>query len=304
VLETVTGTGRTPRAAEFKNWLRKTAVAGSSWCTEHVLGAAVLAVGLVVCTVTALLVANKALPLWSTGLLVVSSAPSSAAVYIDGRVRGVTPLAVELSAGDHDVEVRASYRHTAPFRAQVRSGGQTAHHVELPDDARSGAAAGSTARAPHPAEGVAIGWVTLPKTPRLDLFEGPRRVGSNASQRLSMSPGLHVLTLVNDDLGFRHEELVLVPQGDTVALRVDRPFVSLEIDSRPAARVTVDGVPRGTTPLTDLRVPIGPHVVQLSHPNYEVRTTRVSAALGRANRLHVELRRQTPAVSAALGTTR
>ena len=59
---------------------------------------------------------------------------------------------------------------------------------------------------------------------------------------------------------------------------------------KPWADVSVDGVPRGQTPLARLEVTPGAHQVVLSHPDYQPWVRRVSVAPGETTRLDVDLR--------------
>jgi len=58
---------------------------------------------------------------------------------------------------------------------------------------------------------------------------------------------------------------------------------------RPWADVSVDGVPRGQTPLARLPLPPGPHAVLLTHPDYLPWPRRVTIEAGRTLRLSVDL---------------
>jgi len=58
---------------------------------------------------------------------------------------------------------------------------------------------------------------------------------------------------------------------------------------RPWADVSVDGVPRGQTPLARLSLPAGPHAVLLTHPDYQPWPRRVTIEPGRTLRLGVDL---------------
>ncbi|HEX9187396.1 MAG TPA: PEGA domain-containing protein [Vicinamibacteria bacterium] len=58
---------------------------------------------------------------------------------------------------------------------------------------------------------------------------------------------------------------------------------------RPWADVSVDGVPRGQTPLARIPLPPGPHAVLLTHPDYQPWPRRVTIEPGQTLRLSVEL---------------
>ena len=58
---------------------------------------------------------------------------------------------------------------------------------------------------------------------------------------------------------------------------------------RPWADVSVDGVPRGQTPLGRIPLPPGPHAVLLTHPDYQPYPRRVTVRPGETLRLTVDL---------------
>jgi hypothetical protein len=58
---------------------------------------------------------------------------------------------------------------------------------------------------------------------------------------------------------------------------------------RPWADISVDGVPRGQTPLGRIPVPAGPHAVLLTHPDYQPYPRRVTIRPGETFRLTVDL---------------
>ena len=69
------------------------------------------------------------------------------------------------------------------------------------------------------------------------------------------------------------------PQADGALLVVVRPW----------ADVSVDGVPRGQTPLARIPLSPGPHAVSLTHPDYQPYPRRVTIRPGETFRLTVDL---------------
>jgi serine/threonine-protein kinase len=69
------------------------------------------------------------------------------------------------------------------------------------------------------------------------------------------------------------------PQADGALLVVARPW----------ADVSVDGVPRGQTPLARIPLSPGPHAVSLTHPDYQPYPRRVTIRPGETFRLTVDL---------------
>ena len=74
----------------------------------------------------------------TTGTLVVESKPENVPLYIDGKLQGVTPVTLTLSAGMHKVELR----HGTPrvFNVYVTKGDRVSQYIEFPARARRSAA--------------------------------------------------------------------------------------------------------------------------------------------------------------------
>jgi hypothetical protein len=64
---------------------------------------------------------------------------------------------------------------------------------------------------------------------------------------------------------------------------------ALLVVARPWADVSVDGVPRGETPLGRIPLAPGPHAVLLTHPDYQPYPRRVTIHAGETARLTVDL---------------
>jgi serine/threonine-protein kinase len=69
------------------------------------------------------------------------------------------------------------------------------------------------------------------------------------------------------------------PEADGALLVVVKPW----------ADVSVDGVPRGQTPLGRITLPPGPHAVLLTHPAFQPYPRRVTVRPGETLRLVVDL---------------
>ena len=72
------------------------------------------------------------------GELVVTSRPEGAAVTIDDRQHGVTPVTVRLSPGAHVLQVRAGSAEPRVIPLAIRAGTQTAQYVEMQGVATTG----------------------------------------------------------------------------------------------------------------------------------------------------------------------
>ena len=122
----------------------------------------------------------------------------------------------------------------------------------------------------------------------LQVFENGALVGSTGAQ-IAMSEGTHTLELVNEALGFRARQNVVVKPGQMAALSVGVPNGKVSINAVPWANVWIDGNAAGETPLANLSLPIGQHEVVFRHPQFGEQKqtiivkveglTRVSAAM-------------------------
>lgn len=72
------------------------------------------------------------------GELVVQSRPEGAAVSIDDKDRGVTPLTIRLSPGAHVLQVKAGSAEPRVIPLAIRAGTQTAQYVEMQGVATTG----------------------------------------------------------------------------------------------------------------------------------------------------------------------
>lgn len=93
--------------------------------------AALFAVAVLQAGLIGWLVTRPSESLGSEGELVVHSRPEGAAVVIDDRDHGVTPLTVRISPGTHVLQVRAGNTEPRVIPLSIRAGTQTAQYVEL-----------------------------------------------------------------------------------------------------------------------------------------------------------------------------
>ncbi len=169
-----------------------------------------------------------------TGQARVTSTAPSARVTIDGKDSGVTPLTLStLTAGKHMVTIESN-SGTVNTPMSVSPGETT--ELDVP---------------------VYPGWVSVLASVELQIFEGDRFLGTTESEKLLLAPGHHKLDFVNESLGYRHSQSVLVTPGATAALSIVMPKVPVTVDGPAGTEVFVDGDAVGKLPLTDLRLPLG-----------------------------------------------
>jgi hypothetical protein len=261
----------------------------------------------------------------SNGTLLVQSSPEGLHVLIDGVDQGRTPARLAVAPGTHTLEVRASGgTRIVPF-TMVR-GGKVSQHFEFetPAPAPSGSApgaivppsatAGATAVIPSSPAAVpvpgpakvtarstravntprppapATGWLSIRAGFPLEIRAGGRVVGRNDVDRVRMPAGRHEILLVNDDLGYREGRVVQVAPGKVATVAVKAPQGSVNINAVPWAEVWIDGQRIGETPLGNLPVAVGRHVIVFRHPQLGEKRQSVSITLGAPARVSVDMR--------------
>lgn len=220
-------------------------------------------------------------PASSVGALRIDTGRTPAQVLIDGALAGSTPFSRDdLAAGDHAV------------RVEFRSGPSIERTVTVPahETVSLVFAAPAPARATVPAVPVS-GWVRVDAPFEVEVFAAGQRVGSSASERIMLTPGGHVLELVNSALGYRQLVKAAVVPGKLVPLVIEVPRVPVAVNAQPWAEVVVDGHPRGDTPLANLLLPIGVHQIVLRHPELGERTETVTVRATGTTRVSADLRR-------------
>jgi formylglycine-generating enzyme required for sulfatase activity len=208
------------------------------------------------------------------GLLSVSTRPEvGAAVIVDGESVGSTPLsAVELSAGEHAVVVRAERYREFQTRVVIDGGGALATlDVEL-----SPLWAAVTFVSEPAGATVRVGEKSYGPTPvSVELPEGEHRYEALLPARKPQRGRIRVVG---------GEPL-------TVAIGALSPADGLlSLSSRPdGASVTLDGAYRGLTPLEVPLAPGAPHVLSVSREGYEIDTREVEVAAGSREAIFVDL---------------
>ncbi|HWW88781.1 MAG TPA: PEGA domain-containing protein [Vicinamibacterales bacterium] len=140
---------------------------------------------------------------------------------------------------------------------------------------------------PRPAVVAAPGWVSIPISIQVQVFENGRFVGTNDANQIPLAAGRHELELVNEFLHYRGLQRVEVSSGKTVTLRVALPTGTLNLNAAPWAEVTIDGQSVGQTPLGNLQVPIGPHQMVFRHPELGEETRSIVVGAGSSTRVSV-----------------
>ena len=192
----------------------------------------------------------------------VMSQPSSASVYIDGTLRGVTPLTVSnLPVGSHTLILRSS---AGTVRKTVRI--ESDHTTSL-------------------MEMIYPGWLAVFAEIPLEVRAAGRLVGRTGDGRIRMPPGRYEFELTNARFGYRSTRVRQVRPGQVTPLRIDLPSGIVEVDVQPWGEVWVEDRRIGQTPLESIAVPIGAHEIRVTHPELGERRLYVDVTL--TERLHV-----------------
>jgi hypothetical protein len=168
------------------------------------------------------------------GNLQVTSTPTGAEVFIDGKSRGVAPLLLEdLPAGDQSLTLIGD-AGTVTVRASV-----------LPDETT-------------PLEvKIFAGWIQVDAPVEVNLLlRGREKIGSSMDGQILLPPGTHRVQAVNDALGIRQWLTVTVEPG--AVRRVPFTVHPATLTLQEEAEVFVDGTAAGTTPGT-IRIAPGTH---------------------------------------------
>ena len=206
------------------------------------------------------------------GRVSVVTDPPGARVAVDGKARGTSPITlVDLTPADHKVTV-TSDTGSAERTVTVAAGGTASIMFSLPK-----------------VSGPVGGWLSIAAPFDVEVVEHDDVIGTSGTSRIMLAAGRHDITIINRSLGFQEARKVEVTAGKTIAVRVDPPKVSVSVNARPWADVTLDGNSVGQTPLSNLSVTVGTHELVFRHPQFaERRQTIVVTAKG-PNRIATDL---------------
>ena len=198
-------------------------------------------------------------PTPAVGRVALNSRPEGATVFIDGRVRGVTPLELELAAGSHDVVFRTA-GGDRPLALAVECGARVIEDVDVP------VAAETTAQID----------ITSDPVPARVTVDG-RLVGQTPLKQ-DMPAGRHVIVVSRGTA-------TVTRAVDAVAGRTSSIFVSLApgspattgtfaVESPVELRVIENGRLLGVSNAAPVAMSVGRHQIDLDNDALELHVTR------------------------------
>jgi hypothetical protein len=202
----------------------------------------------------------------------ITTDPPGARVTIDGQPSGASPLTLDgLTAGEHTVAV-ASATGSAEKKVTLTAGHIASVVFSLPKSS-----------------GPLGGWLSVSAPFDLQVTEHDEMIGASGSSRIMLAAGRHDIVLVNRALGYQEARRVEVTAGQTSQVRVDPPKVSMNVNARPWADVTIDGAEVGQTPISNTTVTVGTHQLVFRHPQLGERRQSVVVTAKGPNRVAVDL---------------
>lgn len=185
------------------------------------------------------------------GKLTVVSTPWSK-VKVDGLEVGDTPVKGHaLKSGTHQVElVNEGMELSFSMTVTVKDGKETkiSHVFEVESTKGTGT-------------------LTVTTSPWAEVYVDGEFLGNTPVLRHGLEPGKHVVKLVNDGMGISETLSVTVEDGMDVTINKkleSKPKTgTLSVSTHPWAKVFVNGVELGTTPITKHRLEPGTYKVKL-----------------------------------------
>jgi serine/threonine protein kinase len=224
----------------------------------------------------------------ATGTLVMTSNPDGVAVFVDSEPKGMTPLTLTLSAGEHVVELRGPGEpRTIPVT--ITAGTQATQYIELP---KTSAKTGQLQIRSEPSGAR----VTVDGIPR----------GTAPITVVELTPGEHAVVLESDLASVK--ESVIIESGLTASLVVpmsatpnaNAPVSGWIAVSAPLdVQIFEDGRPIGTNLSDRIMVSAGQHEIEIVNEAVGLRMTRtVQVTAGRVASVKLEIPKGTISVNA------
>jgi formylglycine-generating enzyme required for sulfatase activity len=199
-----------------------------------------------------------------------NTVPAGATVLVDGAQAGVTPAALEIMSGEHDIEVRLAGYNAWTSKVLVAAD----QPQQLPDVTLT-QADGRVEVATNPSEAsVSVDGEFRGRTP-LAIRLSPGR-----THRVALSkPGYEAAT---------RELSVAADSGRKLQIDLTPQYGEIEVTSTPPAEVFVDGERRGSTPVTLALTSIS-HAIEVRQAGFAVERSDLTPRPGFPQKLAVTL---------------
>jgi len=202
------------------------------------------------------------------GSLAVTTEPAGAHVMLDGKDVGESPVLLDsVAAGKHTLTFITT---SGTVKKTIRMEAGKPLSVEVP---------------------IYSGWIAVFSPVTLDIAENGKSIGTTEQGRLMLSPGRHVLTFTNRDMGYKTTQSVDIEPGEERSVSLV-PTGDLSANATPWAEVWLDGKKIGDTPLAGQRVPLGTHEVVFKNPQFPERRVTVTVTASNPVTASVDFNKQ------------
>ncbi len=196
--------------------------------------------------------ATKKVEATKPGSLAVTTQPAGAHVMLDGKDVGESPVLLDsVTAGKHTLTFITT---SGTVKKTIRMEAGKPLSVDVP---------------------IYSGWIAVFSPVTLDIAENGKSIGTTEQGRLMLSPGRHVLTFTNRDMGYKTTQSVDIEPGEERSVSLV-PTGELSANATPWAEVWLDGKKIGDTPLAGQHVPLGTHEVVFKNPQFPERRVTVT----------------------------
>jgi hypothetical protein len=222
------------------------------------------------------------------GTLSVGTSPAGIAVFVDGEPHGVTPLGVELPAGEHVIELKTD-TDSRRIPVTLTAGGQVSQYFEF-------------ARVPQPA-GTGELLVRTEPIGATVTVDG-KYVGRSPVSVPDLPPGAHTVVMQHETN--TQTERVIIENGRTATLVVSMGASQkagaagwVRIDAPGEVEVFENGRVIGNSDFERIMLPIGRHDLEFVNQSLGYRERRaVQIAAGQTTTLRLEWPRGSMAINA------
>ena len=249
---------------------------------------------LVVAGLVAGLVWTVGIPAWrtpSTARLTIESVPAGAEVLVGDRIRGTTPLELQLPAGTSRVVVRAAGSERV-LSVQLNPGDDVRQLIELPSP-------------PVATKAVTVGTLEVTSEPsRVPLVVDGVAVGNSPLSATTLSAGEHVLAA--RFASGTVERRIRVQADRTTTLHLVSPVATgdsivgwLSVDTALPLRILEDGRLLGTSDVNRVMLPVGTHALHFVNDDTGFETDRtVTVRVGQPTAIRIEVPTSTLSINA------